>query len=67
VSRKTGGCCAEGCITDPGNMRMEGTSWGCQGPEGGEAPYMDGWSFLLDSVIFYVGVFRGFSAAVKHH
>jgi hypothetical protein len=49
-------------------MRMEGTSWGCQDPEGADASYVDGWSFLLGNVIFwYVGVFKGSSAAVKHH
>jgi hypothetical protein len=47
ISRRTGGCCAEGCVTDPGNMRMEGTGWGCQDPEGTEAPYMDRRSFYL--------------------
>jgi len=51
VSRRTGGCYTDRCITDPGNMRIEGTSWGCQGPEGAVVPYVDGWSFVLDSVI----------------
>ena len=46
---------------------MEGISWGCQGPEGAEASYVDRWSFLLDSVIWCDGVFKGSSAAVKHH
>jgi hypothetical protein len=46
---------------------MEGTTWGCEGPEGAEAPYMDRWSFLLDSVIWYDDVFKGSSAAVQHH
>jgi len=46
ISRRTGLCCAEGCVTDPGNVRMEGMSWGCQGLEGAEAPYMD----MIDEV-----------------